>query len=40
MPRKGISITEEQYQWLSDHPEISLSGLAQKALNKLMEAGD
>ena len=37
MPRRGISISEEQDAWLREHPEISLSGLVQKTLDELMD---
>lgn len=40
MPRRGVSITEEQDEWLNTHPEISLSGLTQKALKELMGMND
>jgi len=37
MPRRGVSITDKQDEWLNDHPEISLSGFVQKKLNELMD---
>ena len=38
MPRRGISLTQKQDDWLSEHPEISLSGLVQKTIDELMES--
>lgn len=35
---KVISIEMDQQKWLSQHPEINLSGFVQKQLRRLMEA--
>ena len=34
MPRISISISDEEAQWLKDHPAISPSGLFKEALNR------
>jgi hypothetical protein len=36
---KVITINVDQERWLSEHPEINLSGFVQKELRKLMEGG-
>ena len=37
MPQKNIRITEEDAQWLEDHPEINFSALAREALKDEIE---
>ncbi len=34
---RGVTITEEQAEWLEKHPEINLSGLLRKTLDELMK---
>lgn len=37
MPRIGISISDDDHKWLSEHPTVSPSGLFQEALRELRE---
>ena len=37
--RKMISITEEQDEFLNKHPQYSLSGITQQAIDKLRKGG-
>lgn len=36
MEKATVTLREDQKTWLSDHPEINLSGFLQKSLDELI----